>query len=204
MAELLSRTAERDQASATAPLNAPLFHTLLEPLGDGRRAIVLDLGPARTETLALFGQYRCRMEIADVPAGLDELLADQAPEELAAKIEALLPAPGADPVDLVLCWDVLNYFERSALSMLMKAIAARGQPGTLVHALIAYAATEMPARPKRYAAVDEQHLAAVSVTAEMRPSPRYSPEDLGLCMPDYKMVRAMLLRNGMQEFLFRL
>jgi len=204
MAELLSRTVERNKAPDTAPLNAPLFHTLLERLDDGQRAIVLDLGPARTETLALFGQYRCRMEIADVPAGLDELLADQEPDELDARIETLLPAPRKDPVDLVLCWDVLNYFERPALKTLMRAIAARGQPGTLIHALIVYAASEMPARPNRYAAVDEQHLVATPVTGQIRPSPRYTPEDLALCMPDFKMVRAMLLRNGMQEFLFRL
>jgi hypothetical protein len=33
-------------------------------------------------------------------------------------------------------------------------------------------------------------------------SPRYTPEILGQCMPLYRRERAMLLRNGMQEFLF--
>jgi hypothetical protein len=34
-------------------------------------------------------------------------------------------------------------------------------------------------------------------------APPYSPEDLAMCMPDYVAERGMLLRNGMQEFLFR-
>ena len=40
--------------------------------------------------------------------------------------------------------------------------------------------------------------------AEQRDAPRYSPEDLSLCMQGYSIDRAMLLSNGMQEFLFRL
>ena len=35
-------------------------------------------------------------------------------------------------------------------------------------------------------------------------APRYTPEDFALCMPRYTVERARLLRNGMQEFLFRL
>ena len=54
------------------------------------------------------------------------------------------------------------------------------------------------------APVDDHSLRIVANTRKMRPAPRYSPEDLGLCMPDYRLERAMLLRNGMQEFLFRL
>ena len=37
-----------------------------------------------------------------------------------------------------------------------------------------------------------------------RPAPRYSPEDLARCMPRYSVERGRLLRNGMQEFLFKL
>lgn len=204
MAELLSRGAGRNRASDAAPLKVPLFHTLLERLSDGRRAIVLDLGPARTETLALFGQFRCRMEIADIAASVDELQTDAEPDELRKQVETLLPAPQEPPVDLVLCWDLLNYLPRPALKAFMTSVATRCQPGALVHSLIAYSAKQMPARPNRYAALDEEHFLTTPLTGEMRPSPRYSPEDLGLCMPGYKMVRAMLLRNGMQEFLFRL
>jgi hypothetical protein len=37
-----------------------------------------------------------------------------------------------------------------------------------------------------------------------RNAPRYTPEDLSQCMPRYSVERARLLRNGMQEYLFRL
>ena len=38
----------------------------------------------------------------------------------------------------------------------------------------------------------------------VRMAPRYTPEDLAHCLPRYRVERARLLRNGMQEFLFRL
>jgi hypothetical protein len=204
MADPLKRPEQPAQAPQHTPLNAPLFRTLLERLGEDRRAIVLDLGSARTETIALFGRFRCRLDIADLTAGLARLGEDAAPDELRAATEALLPAPRQEPADVVLCWDLLNYLTRPALEAVMACVAARAQPGTLVHALIAYAATRMPTRPNRIVALDDQHLSFTPVTAETRPAPRYTPEDLTGCMPDYEMVRGMLLRNGMQEFLFRL
>jgi hypothetical protein len=42
------------------------------------------------------------------------------------------------------------------------------------------------------------------VPGRERPAPRYTPEDLARCMPRYSVERGRLLRNGMQEFLFRL
>ena len=54
-----------------------------------------------------------------------------------------------------MCWDLLNYLQRPALKALMARVAARSRPGTLVHALIAYSAPRMPARPDRYAALPD-------------------------------------------------
>ena len=104
----------------------------------------------------------------------------------------------------MLCWDLLNYLNRPALSMLMECIAARGRRGTLAHALVVYSARKMPVRPIRFYPVDEQHLASSSAPQPERDAPRYTPEDFTLCMPRYTVERARLLRNGMQEFLFRL
>jgi hypothetical protein len=86
----------------------------------------------------------------------------------------------------------------------MECIANRGRPGTLVHALVYYSARRMPARPSSFLPVDEQHIEIVAPGDAQRDAPRYSPEDLATCMPRYAVDRARLLRNGMQEFLFRL
>lgn len=184
-------------------LNAPLFASLIERLHAGGRCVVLDLGAARTETLALFGQFRSRMEIADLADGIERFQVEAEPEELRDQAEKLLPR-GGPPADVVLCWDLLNYLPRPALAAVMSAVADRVRSGALVHALIVYSSRTMSARPGCFVPVDEQRLIDVAPQREQRDAPRYSPEDLAQCMPNYRVERGRLLRNGMQEFLFRL
>jgi len=190
-------------ASADAGgVNAPLFRRLLELQSAERRAVVLDLGPARAETVALFSQFRCRLEFADLGDSYGQLNAEAGPPSLQL-IESLLPRRRQEPADIVLCWDLLNYLQQPALKALMARVAARSRPGTLAHALIAYSAPRMPARPDRYAAMPDGQLLIRHTTGAECNAPRYTPEDLRHCLPDYKVESAMLLKNGMQEFLLR-
>jgi hypothetical protein len=184
-------------------LNAPLFASLVERLHGGDRCVVLDLGAARTETIALFGQFRARMDIADLADGIERLETESDPDLLREEVERLLPARGAEAADVVLCWDLLNYLPRPALAAVMAAIADRVRPGALAHALIAYSSKTMSVRPGCFVPLDEQRLINLSPRQAERNAPRYSPEDFALCMPNYSVDRARLLRNGMQEILFR-
>ena len=204
MAAPLKRIDRETERAGPAPPNVPLFHSLLERMRAGGRWVVLDLGPAQPVTIRVLGQFRCRLEIAHLGDGLGELAGESDTDGLRAKADTLLPARRDEPTDIVLCWDLLNYLERPALRAIAAAIAARARPGTLMHALIAYSAAHIPLLPNRYAPIDDHHLDVVATTAEQRASPRYTPEDLTLAMPDFHLERAMLLRNGMQEFLFRI
>ena len=204
--------ADRGGGTASAPpvpandaLNAPLFHSVIEGLENAGRVVVLDLGTARTETIALFGRFRCRLDIADLADGVDALNATEPnPKAMRTRVEALLPLRRREPTDLVLCWDVLNYLNRPAIAGLMESIANRGRHGMLVHCLMFYSAPQMPLRPGCWVSVDDSQIMNVAAPQSMRKAPRYTPEDLGQCMPRYSVERARLLRNGMQEYLFRL
>lgn len=187
----------------TGSVNAPLFRRLLELQSAERRAVVLDLGPARMETVALFSQFRCRLEFVALCDGLDQLNREADPVLLREQVESLLPRRRQEAADIVLCWDLLNYLQRPALKALMAGVAVRSRPGTLVHTLIAYSESHMPARPERCAALPDGRLIIQHTTAAVCAAPRYTPEDLRHCLPDYTVESAMLLRNGMQEFLLR-
>ena len=191
------------EPAAALRFNAPLFGGLLKGLDCGTRCVVLDLGAARAQTVALVGRYRCRLEIADLADGLDGLNAETEPEQLRRSADTLLPALRDESFDAVLCWDLLNYLERPALRALMACIAARSRPGTAVHALIVYAGTHMPARAGQFVPANDHSLIKLSASRPERAAPRYSPGDLMDCMPGYALERAMLLSNGMQEMLFR-
>ncbi len=188
-------------AHSTSALSA-----LFDQLVRGRKYTVLDLGPALGINVDFWSQIPCKIYIQDFYRSLHSSEVgvrgegDAGPEVLAR----LLPAAAEGSVDIVLCWDLLNYLNRPALTAVMECIAARGRPGTLVHALVYYAARQMPERPSCFLPLDEQRLEIVPQKVPLRAAPRYSPEDLATCMPRYSVDRARLLRNGMQEFLFRL
>jgi hypothetical protein len=200
-------------ATARAPmdkpeaLNAPLFRVLADQLDTAGRCVVLDLGAASTPMLSLLARARCRVEIADLASdgGIDRMNTEAPAEVLATMAEALLPEHRADDaVDLVFCWDMLNYLKPEAMSALMNAIAARARPGALAHALIVYSERSMPDRPGRFVPTEDLRLVNRPAQAAMIDAPRYSPELLGRMIGRFAVDRARLLANGMQEFLFRL
>lgn len=203
MLEPLGAATARAELDVPATLHAPLFRSCIENIDENRRIVVLDLGAAQTRTIALFGGYRCRMEIVDIADSVEALNAERETAALESLVERVLPKP-AEPLDLVLCWDLLNYFARPALSAVMAGIAKRTRRGALAHGLIVYLESRMPARPGCYVPLEDYRLVNLNRAARGdRAAPRYSPEDLKRCMPDFSIERGRLLANGMQEFLFR-
>ena len=203
----------RAKSTGTPPIapvafHAPLFHDLVTGLDASRRHVVLDLGAASTVMLALLGQSRCRVEIADLAhfGGIDCLNTTEQGSALSDAANAMLPnlLPD-DAFDLVFCWDLPNYLTLNALSSLMNAIAQRARPGAVAHALIYYSERDMSEHPARYVPTsDGDELIDYRATAATVAAPRYSPEDLDKGMSRFVLNRARLLSNGMQEFLFRL
>ena len=204
-----ARQASGRPAAATpgAPpdaLSAPLFHSLMQRLASGGRWVVFDLGAAHSATIHAFGRFRCRLEIVDLAEGLDSLNGEIDPRRMRQRAEQLLPERREELTDIVLCWDLINYLNQPALNALMECIALRCKRGALAHGLVYYSTKAMPDRPSTFVPIDEQRIAQSAIPVRERPAPRYTPEDLARCMPRYSVERGRLLRNGMQEFLFKL
>jgi len=177
-------------------------------LDETERHVVLDLGAASTSMLALLGQCRCRVEIADLAhfGGIDRLNTAEPGPALPAAANAMLPNRLPDDAfDLVFCWDLPNYLTLNALSALMSTVADRSRPGAVAHALIHYSERDMCEHPGRFVpTADGDELVDCHATHATIAAPRYSPEDLDKGMSPFVLDRARLLSNGMQEFLFRL
>jgi len=158
--------------------------------------------------LALLGQSRCRVEIADLAhfGGIERLNTTEPGPALGNAANSMLPNRLADDAfDLVFCWDLPNYLSLNALSTLMNAIGQHARPGAVAHALIYYAERDMCEHPGRFVpTADGDELIDFSATHASIAAPRYSPEDLDKGMGRFVLDRARLLSNGMQEFLFQL
>lgn len=203
----MGRATARAPAEKPAALKAPLFRQLLDQADTVGRRVVLDLGAASTPMLSLLGQSRCHVTIADFGCGdgIGRLNEEEPADDLLTIARSLLPEHRADDaVDLVFCWDLLNYLKPEAVTALMSAIAARARPGALAHALIVYSERSMPDRPGRFVPDEDYTLVDRAVRGAMIEAPRYSPEFLGRIMGPFVIEHARLLGNGMQEFLFRL
>lgn len=212
MANQISSAAKRVEPPVPEVLRVPLFGALIERMLDGGRWVIQDLGPAQSATIAFCNRFRCRLDIADLPADIPALNAEEDPKRLSALAKEIIPGQHSDTVNVVFCWDLLNYLQRPALTAIMDRVAERGRAGCLVHALIVYSATYMPTVPGRYApwpddtgeSSHNDQLVYTPATLESCEAPRYTPDDLAHCLRGYRVERAVLLNNGMQEFLFRI
>jgi hypothetical protein len=201
----MGRATARPPVETPSELNAPLFRSLAEQLGDGRRRVVLDLGPASTAMLSLLGRSPCRVGIADLVRGdeIDSLNAAETAEERVALAHALLPVHHPEhPVDIVLCWDLPNYLQPAAMAALMSVIAARANVRAIAHALVVYSERSMPKRPGHFVPIDGFRLVNRAVDPTEVPAPRHSSEALNRNMGGFIIDRVRLLANGMQEYLF--
>jgi hypothetical protein len=184
-------------------VRAPLFALALEPFEDGKRHVVLDLGRARGGTVDLFGRYRCRLDIVDLPARIQRLPDLEDPGAVEAWFEGLLPPERGEQVDLILCWNLLNYLPPALIERLGERLAGRAAAGARLHALIEYSATQMPAAPLSFAPREGELEALPAAEEGLVQAPRHTPKELEKRLPGFRSERTMLLGNGMQEFLYR-
>lgn len=189
--------------SGDEPFRAPLFQDIAARLHEGGRWVVLDLGSPRGATIEFFGRFRSRLIIADLSAALDELNGAEDAAEAAKHVEVLLPPYGPDPIDLVLCWDVLNFLAPPALTALMERIGSGLRHGAAMHALMSYSAGQTPVEPGSYSIHGDGEIAGRSATAGGRKPMGYTTDKLQRMMRGYGVVRSMLLRQGLQEYIFR-
>ena len=202
MALLRSRSQETSyRESADAETVSPVLHALLDGMQEERRYTILDLGPACGANVAFFSRFSCRLHIADVMEAVAALDAGLEEEDLERRIADLLPQQETC-FDLILCWDVLNYLPRPALKLFAGRLARFAGRDTRVHAYVS-SLRELPAQPPRYTLLEDGRVRYTVSPGEARNCPRYSQPELLRLMPTLRVERGVLLRNGMQEYLFR-
>ena len=200
----MSATAEQSALkNAPAVLRAPLFESIITGLDPETRHVLLDLGPARAGTIELLVGRRCRLDILDLTDSLAELDTMEDGDRMRAFAQKCLPDSKAEPVEVILCWNFLNYLRPTAIEAVLAPMIERLAPGGVVHALIEYATPTMPATPARMAPNANHELVVEPTTGETIPSPRYRQKTLSAHLGGLTAERTMLLGNGMQEYLFR-
>ncbi|MEO8276647.1 MAG: class I SAM-dependent methyltransferase [Thermoanaerobaculia bacterium] len=161
---------------------------------------VLDLGRALSANIDFFHGLGSRVRIADFDRTVDEEQArDAIPALWERKLPHLLPFHPGERFDLVLAWDLPNYFSRERWMAVARRITERLTPGGSFHLLVRVGA-EMPDHPCDYRIVEPGILSEEILALTNVPPQRLPHADVEKLHPGLVAPRSHLGKHGMQEY----
>ena len=184
--------------------NSPVFAALIEIMGKGHKWGILDLGSARSANLEMLSKFRCRLFIEDAHE-LASALSGNSDEDKAALVhwfEQWAGGVSAESIDVVIAWDIFNYLDSELCRTFVELLMPLLRPGAYIY-LSVYSQKDMPALPIRFTIIADDRLEYQPLSKATRPSPRFNQSDLKKRLPQFSIVKSVLLRNGMQEYLFK-
>ena len=197
-----------DERNTTLPSDYSSFvlEGLLTGLRPPPKKVVLDLGPANggnLDQLAGFTGHHCKLFIANFFERLSEAgpSARRNIPTFTATCSRLLDFPAATRFDLILAWDVFNYLSLLEIEALVGHLSRHSHGGAHLMALVSIYKM-IPDRPFRFCIRSADTLRYETLSRGLRDSPRYTENQLVKRMSGFQVDKAMLLRNGMQEYSF--
>lgn len=205
MALLKTSFVERHTEEQQLETNCPIFKSITENLPEEEKVHILDIGSPNGANVHFFSRYYCRLTIESGQKQLAAMRneAELEQKEIQQRVRNLFPFSNKTHghFDLILCWDVLNYLKPAVFSAFMQHIAQFAHKGTYLHAFISPRQT-MPETPSTYKILDEGRM-SYTASSESIASPSYHQPDLRELMPQFTIQKSVLLKNGMQEYLFK-
>jgi hypothetical protein len=194
----------RSPAERAAPSGhrSQALKALLDSLRPESRHTVLDLGPPIAGNIEFLSALSCRVRIADLHRSLAaESIEDRRPEAMGATLARLLPIAPDERFDALLAWDVLDYLRPDQVSTLMSRLTAACREEALV-LVLASTRRQIPATPLRHRILDRESMVSEGPLEPQRPGPAHGQTDLRRMMPGFSVRHSVLLRSGVQEYLF--
>lgn len=176
---------------------------LLKTIRDNECYSILDLGPAIEDNVRFWSQFSCRLHIQDLYGSYRDWKKSAAPEEEfdEAALSALLPFRNGTVFDIILAWDLFNYFSLRELEGLIQRLCRWCRPGTLLFMLISDL-PGIPLSPAMFRILDREKIIHEIPTQETRPCPRHQPRDIARLMSRFDVSCSFLLRHGAHEYVF--
>lgn len=206
---LLTRPRHHEAAETltSTDLPSPGLEVILQLLREpGKKYRILDLGPPLQKNIEFFSQLSCKHYVDDVWSVLAEhpqytiSRQDKSSEFTKQDFQDFIHYEDVQ-FDVILAWDLLNYFNSRALSVFLRYISGLGKPGSVFHFLI-NTSKYMPVQPARITACDNNVFHYAPQVSAVVPASRYSPKAVESVMDGYKIFKLSLLGNGIQEHLF--
>jgi hypothetical protein len=197
----------RPQGLTSSSVDDPVFatkalHKFLQTLTSRELPVLLDLGPLVGTNVTYFGeQLGCKIFVEDIFADLDrhvrEDKLDQLPEFLKKRFSQL-----DDSVDGILCWDLMDYLDRSSAQELAIQLARVLRPEG---ALLGFFNSAAPVEPHytKFIIVDEQNLKHRVYPALRKRQAILLNRDIIRLFSNLRVSDSFLLKTNTREILFK-
>lgn len=187
---------------ATAAHKSLALGLLLRQLPGGRQPKILDLGPAVGANVQFLAGLGCRIWVADLFRTLRSGEGDGLQSDLGSLDKLLarhLPSSDETGYDLILAWDLFNYFTREEIELVGTHLTRICRPMGSVFAMVS-TTRQISDHPLRFSIADTEHLVYDGDSSHRRPAPHYTQTDLERLLPGFEVETSFLLRNGIQEY----
>jgi hypothetical protein len=199
----MSLSDPREPVVSPAVCNSLGLNALLDTMRGDRSYSILDLGPALEENVRFWSQFSCSLHIQDFYRSYRErkvtVMPDEESEEDAFSV--LLPFSDETVFDIILAWDLFNYFDLRELEVLVKRLSCWCRHGTRIFALIS-SLPNISESPTKFRILNREQMIHEIPTQETRPCPRHQPRDIARLMARFTVSSSFLLRHGIQEYVF--
>ncbi len=184
--------------------NSPVFASLIDVMGKKASWVILDLSPARAANLELLSRFRCKLFFEDAHELIESFTGDSSADEITLKswLEQWTAGSGAGSIDVMLAWDIFNYLEPRLCKIFIDHVTPLLRPDAHLYLLV-YSQKEMPALPMQFKALAANKMECQPLSHATRPSPRFNQTELMKRLRGFSVVKSVLLRNGMQEYLLK-
>jgi hypothetical protein len=179
------------------------LNALLDTMRGDQTYSILDLGPALEDNVRFWSQFSCWLHIQDFYSSYREWRASVVPEEESkeAAFSVLLPFSDETVFDIILAWDLFNYFNLRELEVLVQRLSRWCRPGTKLFALIS-SLPNISVSPMVFRILNREEMIHEIPIQETRPCPRHQPRDIARLMERFNISCSFLLRRGIQEYVF--
>lgn len=169
-----------------------------------RRLTVLEIGPALSETVDFFSQFRCRLHFVDLfhEPFVREQQSTLSEKELRHAFEEQFRFPAGTEIDILLLWDFLCYLDDSALRALNSALRPWVHSGTKTHG---FGVHHLAIRVEniQYGIVDQETLSIRKRQTPQLPCYPHSQIEMHEMFTCFDFERGLLLPEGKLEMLLK-
>lgn len=175
-------------------IRSKVFEDICRQMQSRRQLRVMDFGSQTGNFKFFTGLGTAQYILADLPA--QWLARDAISGDGADFNHAWFSEQGK--LDVLLIWDLLNYFDLHDANRWFEQLVSYCRPGTFAYLILIHKPM-MPAKPGAFHIIDAGQV-NYRFEGGQRECPRYSQYQLCKIMPGFVVYRSYLLQNGMQEY----